>query len=93
MKEVKYFKVFRGPATFFGMAIKDDDFDIKVLLLYEEGCYQKEPIVINSTVKDILSIQIEHAYGEEISELEWYKLMSEHASLILENTPTEEDIK
>jgi hypothetical protein len=86
--EVIYIRIVRGVGTFYGMVFPD----IGAVALYEEGCYQRAPIVIETTMEALLEIHGEMISGEEITEEEWIDFMQDHTRLVIDNRPTEEDI-
>ena len=89
--KVRYIRIVRGAGTFYGMVFPDSG----AVALYEEGCYQSAPIVIETTMEALLEIHGEMISGKEITEEEWIDFMSDHTRLVIDNRPvkeTEEEI-
>ena len=86
--KVRYIRIVRGVGTFYGIAFPES----KAVALYEEGCYMPGPIVLKTTVEELLEIQAEKVTGEEITENEWIDFMQDHTRLVIDNRPAEEDI-
>lgn len=70
---MRFVKVFGKYGPFYGLETEE-----KYVLVWEEGCYQKFPIRLSTYGNEV----------EEITPLEFYRWMSEHCKLMIEEDRT-----